>query len=219
MNPIFSTSRTRRAGQVRSSLLLFLGIFGLVPVGFPQASEKETAPPKAALVATLKRTTSGKKLDAQGFATENITLQKGMTYPVEQEDFSSVVLRDGEQLIKLNKTEVDLQEDDGSVLAGAPLKLISAVYWDTSGGRRYSVESDLRRMLPQGRIQEPVQILIGDYLLGARASEVNTQFGRVDENMNIRLEAPKLMALDVVYEYEGKEVRKTVREGDFLILP
>lgn len=195
----------------------------LLVASIPYSSAQETAPSPSPtepeLVATLNRSASGKKLDEKGFSSETVTLQKGMTYPVEKQELNTVTLRDGDTLIKVNKPDVDLSEDDGTLLEGGPLKLISAVYWDIGGSVRYSVESELRRLLPKGRVKEPKQILIGSYLLGARASEVTTQFGKVDENFNIRLQAPKKMALDVVFEYEGRQIEKTIREGEFLTIP
>jgi hypothetical protein len=194
-------------------------VLSFLPWATAQEELPTPAPAEPSLVATLNRSASGKKLDEKGFSSETITLQKGMTYPVEKQELNSVTLRDGELLIKVNKSDVELREDDGTLLEGSPLKLISAIYWDTGGSARYSVESELRRLLPKGRVKEPKQILIGHYLLGARASEVTTQHGTVDSNLNIRLQAPKKMALDVVWEYEGRQIEKTIREGEFLTIP
>jgi hypothetical protein len=169
-------------------------------------------------IATIKRSISGQKLDNRGFGAGSIPLQAGMTYLVENQDMGFVTIRDGETLIRVNKSDVDLSEDDGSVAEGGFFRIVSANYQATTGGKRYSIKHELLKQIPKGRLTEPIKILIGDHLLRARAQEVNIQYGTIHGN-NVRLAAPKVMMLTIVYEYDGRRLQKQVYEGDYLTLP
>ena len=193
-------------------LLVQLPIFGQTQI------QKDSDPEQKQFIATVKRSTSGQKLDERGFGAGSVALQKDMTYPVEKQDMGSVTLRDGDTLIRVTKSDVDLSEDDGSAEGGF-FRIVSANYQATTGGTRYSVKQEIQKQIPKGRFTEQVRILIGDYLLRARAQEVNIQYGTIDGNNNVRLQAPKVMMLTINYEYDGKRYTKQVAEGDYLTLP
>ena len=170
-------------------------------------------------IATIKRSTSGEKLNERGFGAGSVSLKSGMTYPVEKQDMGFVTIRDGDVLVKVSKSDVELAEDDGSAAEGGFFRIVSANYQATTGGRRYSVKQEILKRIPKGPITEPIKILINDHLLRARAQEVNIQYGTIDGNNNVRLDAPKVMMLTIIYEYEGKRFTKEVTEGNYLVLP
>jgi hypothetical protein len=190
-----------------------------MPVSGQTQKQAETEPDQPQYIATIKRSTSGQKLDERGFGAGSVSLQSGMIYPVEKQDMGSVTIRDGDTLVRVNKSDVDLAEDDGSTSGGGFFRIVSANYRATTGGRRYSVKQEILKRIPKGPITQPIKILIDDHLLRARAQEVNIQYGTIDGNNNVRLDAPKVMMLTIVYEYEGKRFTKEVTEGNYLILP
>jgi len=174
-------------------------------------------------IATIKRSTSGEKLNENGFGAGTVQLQSGMTYEVEKQDLGSVTLRDGDILIRVNRTNVDVMKDDGSASVGDFFRIVSASYRATTGGTRYNVKHEIQKRLPRGPLTQPVQILIDDHLLRARANEVNSQTAVArqtgPDTYKVKLDAPKQMILTIVYEYNGQRFTKEVAGGDYLVLP
>jgi len=94
-------------------------------------------------IATIKRSTSGEKLNERGFGAGSVSLKSGMTYPVEKQDMGFVTIRDGDVLVKVSKSDVELAEDEGSAAEGGFFRIVSANYQATTGGRRYSVKQEI----------------------------------------------------------------------------
>lgn len=215
VNPSITTMKT-----IAKSILLLVLLSGLQASLFGQDNKAgEEQPRQPQYIATIKRSTSGQKLDDRGFGAGSVSLQSGMVYPVEKQDMGSVTIRDGDALIRVNKSDVELAEDDGSAAEGGFFRIVSANYQATTGGRRYSVKQEILKRIPKGPITQPIKILIDDHLLRARAQEVNIQYGTIDGNNNVTLDAPKIMMLTIIYEYEGKRFTKEVTEGNYLVLP
>ena len=166
-------------------IALTISLFALqIPLfGQTKPTEKGEAHPTQ-YIATIKRSTSGRQLDERGFGSGSVPLHSGMTYLVEKNDMGTVTIQDGDVLIRVNKSDVDLTVDDGSASEGGFFRIVSANYRATTGGKRYSVKQEILKRIPKGRITQPIKILIDDHLLACSKKTVGeSRFGKFSKCM------------------------------------
>lgn len=194
-------------------LLKSVIFFALVPVSL---LAEEAGKAKAVEVT---RSVTASYLDEKGFSAGSASVKKGEVYELAKEELSSVVVKDGGKLIKLPKDAVNVTEvEEGqSDSPGGSIRIISAKF-GYGGNRQYEVKEEIKKRLRDQKLDEPVEILVTDALLRAKASLV-TMISRTVNGMTYTTRNPSKMLLTVTYEVNGVRRVKETLEGRTLVLP
>jgi hypothetical protein len=91
--------------------LLVASVRGQAPQNNP-TDAAGTAPPKATLEAEVLRRTTGREIDASGFATKPYHLEKGQKFDVVSQELADVVLSRRGLKLRLPKGDVRIYEKD-----------------------------------------------------------------------------------------------------------
>lgn len=197
--------------------------------------------------AEMLRTMKGRGIDADGFASVDVPLQKGATYDVVKRGVGQIVLNvDGRNVI-VSPREVLLSEKPlpafsagtGSGVTGgaAPavavgpggfvpgkLVVLSARY-SLSGNQSRNVKSKVEKMIPPGDITRPVEILVSDQLSHAAQNEptaVTQGVAVITPEVVVVGEQTKVTGrnvLTVEYLFNNQRLTKQAFEGTTMVLP
>lgn len=187
------------------------------------------------LQAELMRSTSGRTLNDQGFASGLMPLKKGMIFDVVEQKMGFVVLSINGAKVVVQQTDVNLSPKaesatpmtSGGVTATesftpGQIVLISAKY-TLEGNQPRNVKNRLSKLVPQGIITAPVRILVSDTLSSAAMQQGNVSTGVISGVNNntavLSIKTPARNILTVQYSFNGQVRTAQAAEGDYLILP
>jgi hypothetical protein len=195
----------------------------LIPIlcGFSLTSfaEEETSK-RGELIRSLK----GTEVDESGNSKGEVSVMKGESYEVASEGVGSVVLRNADKLIKVPSEAVKVTDADDDDAVGSSLRIVSAKLGFLND-RRYEVKQEIKKIvkkhLDRGPIttSSPVEIPISDLLLRAKAKAA-TYTSRQQPNGTVTVyRRPEKLYLLITYEFEGKRMEKSGKEGTTIKIP
>lgn len=212
--------------QIMKSVLCTFVIVLMVSLSVPPCKAQQ--PPLTPSEATLNRSTTGRGIDSSGFASISVPLKKGGTYDVVRSVNGGVVLRVDGRDVLVPKGDVSVTEKAPASQPSAngftpgKIVLISAKY-TMQGNQPRNVKNRLQKLVPEGIITAPVEIIVTDALSLAVQAQGATIQGTATANSSttatITLQMPPKNVLTVEYLFNGEKRTKQAPEGEKLVLP
>jgi len=177
--------------------------------------------------AEVKRNVAGTIIGPNGFSDGQLSLEKGKVYDViGVSGFSDVLISVEGKAVKVRESDVRVFEkvahdvDQSTGFVPGRIYLSSAYYGPPVERPRPDRQTlrAVQKMLPDGEISKPIEILVTDALSG-RASGSQKIRGEMDYYGNIQMEKEKKNVLILEYEFNGEKIKKSAIEETVLVLP
>ncbi|MGV3659401.1 MAG: hypothetical protein ACO1TE_04430 [Prosthecobacter sp.] len=188
-----------------------------------------------ALQAEILRSMTGKGIDAAGFGNIPTPLRKGMIFDVEKHAVGTVILNVDGRKVMVAPGDVRIAEKPAATQAaavpGAPrgfvpgrILVLSAKY-TLAGNQPRNVKNRIQKLIPDGILARPVEILVSDNLSMAAQSQ-----GDGGQSVAVVV-TPKVTAvvvqntlipknvLTIEYTFNGQRMVKQALEGTRMVLP
>lgn len=185
--------------------------------------------------ARLLRSVSGRGIDERGFANIATPLKKGMTFDVVKQELGKVTLKVDGRKVVVASGDVLVSEKSpatqAAFVAGAPpgfvpgrVVVLSARY-SLAGNQPRNVKNSVEKLIPDGTLMKPVEILVSDQLSKAAQNQ-----GDGGQSVAV-IVTPEVVAvtsqtiynpknvLTVEYMFNGQRVLKQAVEGTKMVIP
>lgn len=211
------------------ALFFCLLIGGMTTAGFGQAPVNALAvlPTATPMQAKLTRNLTARALDSAGFASTPVQLKKGATYDVLKQSKFDTMLDVGGQQVMVSTHEL-IVTPKGPVVAVTVVGFtpgtifLESARYSLDGNQDRNVKNSLKKLIPEGVITAPVEIIVTDALSTAAQDQGDTLQGTIVTSGNtstVFVRGTPRNVLTVVYTFNGQRFTKQVPEGSKLVLP
>lgn len=204
----------------------------LFALSFLVAVNASAQTPAPSQQAELNRSTAGRTLNDRDLADGTMPLKKGMVFDVVEQKMGYVVISANGRKVVVAQTDVTVTakpEAPASTTTISPataastftpgqIVLISAKY-TLQGNQPRNVKNRLTKLIPEGTINQPVEILVTDDLSSAASIQGNTVTVRNGGSGGIVVTGTARNILTVEYSFNGQIRKKQAAEGTYLTLP